>query len=337
MWGRCCDSIAQTSGRIRLCGLRSFGDGQANDFHSHTATSGVRGDRLEKLCNKVLAEPDSIKTLDLNSRVMIADRLRAHHQRTGDREARFTFVMRQVADLNTTELRKLDPICMCKYFRVISSPGCVVEISGKLDIFIREAQTTGRIESFSAMDLSEILHSLITIPADELTPDSLRGIESFAHSLFREFVGRALSIKVVIEPIKRTDPQSLTIQALSNIGYAFSKLKERLPKGVPERFTREIGESLTTIIADHCSKDALQSAQPFHLVSLTRTIISCSDDVFENETKCLSRIFTALLRKKSTVDMSALREVVDNLEYRYRNERAPLNTFPRSIKAKFQA
>ena len=192
-----------------------------------------------------------------------------------------------------------------------------------LESLIAESVRPARLESFSAMDLSEVLHSFAIIVSNNkvfLTRISSHTVSRFIESLLREFLQRSSYINIQLTRKNRGDRQWLSIQAVSNILYALATLRGNAGDIVAKDIEKEIVKLSNDLICNHCEKIALQSCQPKHVLSILRSQIILNTPTTRNEEKASRLLLAELIRKggvSEVRDRDDLSEILRNLETRW--------------------
>lgn len=192
-----------------------------------------------------------------------------------------------------------------------------------LESLIAESVRPARLESFSAMDLSEVLHSFAIIVSnnkDILTRISPRTFSCFIESLLREFLQRSSFINIQLTRKNTGDRQWLSIQAVSNILFALSIIRTAIGDIVAEDIEKKIVELCNDLICNHCDKIALQSCQPKHVLSILRSQIVLNSQTTRSEEKAFRLLLAELIRKNGVSearDRDELFDILRNLETRW--------------------
>ena len=208
-----------------------------------------------------------------------------------------------------------------------------------LNQVLEEASRRARIEAFSAMDISEILHSCSTIAGN--IPDSaiFQAVRSSlcqaAQDILGEFLSRAQYITVKIVSVGREDKQWLSIQALSNILFASRQLRKWNPACISQSPHEDLTSALISLILNHCDKSAINSCQAFHCVAMIEGIIESTSTPSPTEVKCVTRLLNEVVRKKETIRIPELSRVLMDLEVRWKDMDKQSRLIPSLVASKF--
>jgi hypothetical protein len=244
-----------------------------------------------------------------------------------------------LVSISDEDFRRIGSLEIAKAIRAWSSAPLTDQNVDYFDKVLKEASTQMRIEAFSAMDISEILHSCAMItrtpPASGIPPAIGVSIREATERLILEFINRSRYITVKIGPVGRQDKQWLSIQGLSNIFFAARELKMWDPTCVAVYRIGEISIILQTLVLNHCDKQAINSCQVFHCFSVIKGIIESASAPTEDEVQCVTRFLNQIVRRKETVRKPDLRQTLFDLDARWKNMDSRTRSIPNLVALKF--
>ncbi len=157
-----------------------------------------------------------------------------------------------------------------------------------------------RIESFTAMDLVEIIHSAATILG-------IRGLDEWGEienimfallsALFTEFIHRSDYINIRLEKRNISDKQWISIQAVSNILFSASVSRNAITTLDFMDLTSSLAAVCGKLLMQHSDKAAFQSCQPFHIISILRSFVRLSPSSSPHEILLFRKLLAEFLRK----------------------------------------
>jgi hypothetical protein len=160
-----------------------------------------------------------------------------------------------------------------------------------IKVLIEEAGRPLRLASYSATDLSELIHS-----AYQLREVDLELLSSFHNQLIHELVSREPFLRIK-NLINKKDPQSLSMIGVSNILFASRQSPncERLTS----LFSRLLGSKTVT------ETMAIEGSTTFHLVSILDSILrnGCATSVHHSgirSWKAVKRIVPVIVSKRNS-------------------------------------
>lgn len=169
------------------------------------------------------------------------------------------------------------------------------------DTLITEALRGARLSSYSAMDISELIHSANVMLRNCTESDVHERIEFLINSLYNEVLSRKHSINIKNEissnrHVRAMKPQDLSLIASSNILFVLRDIKNINCRNV----IRDILKSRET-----CEDDAFFGSSLLHLVSVSDSLLlTASSESRGDDWKVHKRILKAIYRKVGTSHVS---------------------------------
>jgi hypothetical protein len=161
-----------------------------------------------------------------------------------------------------------------------------MEDSGEyVKTLVEEASMPLRLSSYSATDLSEIIHSVHQL--NRIDEDTIR---AFQEKLFQELVSREPFIRIKNE-LHKKDPQSLSMIGVSNILFV-SRHNPDLSDEVGSMFGRLMGSKKIT------ESVAIEGSTIFHLVSILDSLIMLES--YTSVRKAIKRIVPVIIAKRDS-------------------------------------
>ena len=177
--------------------------------------------------------------------------------------------------------------------------------------FVNEAARPERVPHYTAMDLSELIHSACEIykrcgsDTGSVYGERLRQILStLLFSLAEEFAGRESSIKVRLHKSSRRETEVMTIQAVSNILYSVSEIEKVSERDFWGVLHRKCVVTAIHLVGRHTEDEAYRSCQVHHLMTLLDAL-----GAFPNNTdliwcRVVRKLLGELDRRFDQIDLS---------------------------------
>ena len=226
-------------------------------------------------------------------------------------------------------LSVVDNTTICRLIRLLSLIRDQSEIFKNCIPLICEAKTELRVNSYSVLDISEIIHSawIILAPESFEVDEALRAnVLLLVNRLVTELLAREFCIQLESEfNFKRsTRLQIMPLSALSNICFAISSsVKADLLTGM-----QDVSHLASVLIVRNVKPEAISGTRAFHLVSLMNSICKLTIPIEQEKNEYRMRMeYTALRvlvseveKKSNTLTMELLeilKTVLSKLESRY--------------------
>ena len=197
------------------------------------------------------------------------------------------------------ELPHAHGVYVARAFRALTPLTPSANLEPTLQPLLEQAVKKERISSFSAMDISEVCHSVDKIKRGITNETHLtHRLDFLLQKLFQELLDRRDYMRVQLDKRHKRDDQWLSIQAISNILYATRGY------GGDASLRGEVAELLLNLCAYHAEVDALKSCQPIHVVSIIESCITASHLKHPSELRAFKKLLDELLRKRRFIDDS---------------------------------
>ena len=190
-----------------------------------------------------------------------------------------------------------------------------------------------RLVSFSAMDLSEIAHSISSLSrrrtGDSLCSDSWKMMGMVMTAVLTEFIERSTYINIRISPRSKSDKQWISIQGLSNISFSLVATISSLALDSRTDIKTRLASVCYDLVANNSEKQAIQSCQPFHVLSIISNLSLLDDRVSKDEVKAVKLLLSELVRKRhSLTEFEEIHQTLSLLEKRWRNLDSSIRNVP---------
>jgi hypothetical protein len=193
------------------------------------------------------------------------------------------------------ELHSIPNIYMSRTVRAASA----LEFGDLIETLITEASRPVRVSSYSAMDLSELIHSVPTMRMKCMGSEQRDTTMKFLTNLLDELSSRRYSLKITNEissfaHVRSAKAQELSFIAVSNILFTL--------RDVDASGCRSVLRDLL-MSRESTDDDAFRGATRFHLISVCDSLLvngKSSDD--EADWKVFKRILKELDRKSKTAN-----------------------------------
>ena len=204
-----------------------------------------------------------------------------------------------------------------------------------------ECRRPARLESFSAMDLTEIIHAVTLISLDQSTNSSWfthAFVCDFIKLLATEFIERAPYMHMRIKRDSSADRQWISIQAISNILFSLSRATDSSEAYDWKGIQAKLVDICNDLICHHSEKDALKSCQPKHVLSIIRSQIRLKPTTSSIEVKAMRLLLSELVRKNGAMEgreRDELDELLLTLEGRWRIHDYETRSIPSIVRHRF--
>ena len=177
--------------------------------------------------------------------------------------------------------------------------------------FVKEAARPERVPHYTAMDLSELIHSAREIykhcgsDTGSVYGEQFRqALSTLLFSLAEEFVGRESSIKVRLHKSSRRETEVMTIQAVSNILYSVSEIEKVSESDFWGALHRKCVVTAIHLLGRHTEDEAYRSCQVHHSMTLLDAL-----GAFPNNTdliwcRVVRKLLGELDRRFDQIDLS---------------------------------
>ena len=218
------------------------------------------------------------------------------------------------------------------------------EKSGRvISMLVREASQSIRVPHYSAMDLSELIHSGFQIIVAWEKDEQLTGFEDVVGSIIlmindlaREFLARKSSIQIRLHKRSRRETEVVSIQALSNVVFVLYHLRNT-HGGEWIEIYREGAEAIFSLLGEQTEEEAFRSCQVHHLMTflesallsncqrsaswarVVRKLVRELDRRFDQIDKSKTDLFTLLEQMKDVVQEKKTLAMLDSIQYRLAN------------------